>query len=135
MTTEAVRHSMQGNKSKNTKPELQVRAMLRKMGYPGYRLQWKKASGCPDIAYPGRRLAIFVNGCFWHRHEGCKYASTPSSNTDYWETKFARNVERDRRTRETLEADGWTVVVIWECELRKDKIEQTERYLYSVLSV
>ena len=135
MTTEAIRHSMQGNKSKDTKPELQVRAMLRKMGYPGYRLQWKKASGRPDIAYPGRRLAIFVNGCFWHRHEGCKYASTPSSNTDYWEPKFARNVERDKRTKETLEADGWTVVVIWECELKKDKVEQTERYLYSVLSI
>ncbi len=135
MTTEAVRHSMQGNKSKDTKPELQVRAMLRKMGYPGYRLQWKKASGRPDIAYPGRKLAIFVNGCFWHRHDGCKYASTPGSNTDYWEAKFARNVERDRRTKETLEADGWTVVVIWECELKKDKVEQTERYLYSVLSI
>lgn len=135
MTTEAIRHSMQGNKSKDTKPELQVRAMLRKMGYPGYRLQWKKASGRPDIAYPGRKLAIFVNGCFWHRHDGCKYASTPGSNTDYWEAKFARNVERDKRTKETLEAEGWTVVVIWECELKKDKVEQTERYLYSVLSI
>ncbi len=135
MTTEAIRHSMQGNKSKDTKPELQVRAMLRKMGYPGYRLQWKKASGRPDIAYPGRRIAIFINGCFWHRHDGCKYASTPGSNTDYWEAKFARNVERDMRTKETLEAEGWTVVVIWECELKKDKVEQTERYLYSVLSI
>lgn len=135
MTTEAIRHSMQGNKSKDTKPELQVRAMLRKMGYPGYRLQWKKASGRPDIAYPGRKLAIFVNGCFWHRHDGCKYASTPGSNTDYWEAKFARNVERDKRTKETLEAEGWTVIVIWECELKKDKVEQTERYLYSVLSI
>lgn len=135
MTTEAVRHSMQGNKSKDTKPELQVRAMLRKMGYPGYRLQWKKASGRPDIAYPGRRIAIFINGCFWHQHDGCKYASTPGSNTDYWEAKFARNVERAKRTKETLEAEGWTVVVVWECELKKDKVEQTERYLYSVLSI
>lgn len=135
MTTEAIRHSMQGNKSKDTKPELQVRAMLRKMGYSGYRLQWKKASGRPDIAYPGRKLAIFVNGCFWHRHDGCKYASTPGSNTDYWEAKFARNIERDKRAKETLEAEGWTVVVIWECELKKDKVEQTERYLYSVLSI
>lgn len=135
MTSEAVRHSMQSNRSKDTKPELKVRAMLREMGYPGYRLQWKKASGRPDIAYPGRKVAIFVNGCFWHHHEGCKYATTPGSNTEYWEAKFARNVERDRRVRDALESDGWTVVIIWECELKKDKIKQTECYLYSILGV
>lgn len=126
---------MQANKRKDTKPELAVRAMLRKMGYPGYRLQWKKALGHPDIAYPGRKIAIFVNGCFWHHHKGCKYATTPSTNVDFWQEKFARNRERDRCTEKALQADGWTVVTIWECELRQEKIEETEEYLYSVMTI
>lgn len=125
---------MQGNKGKDTKPELRVRAILREMGYPGYRLQWKKAPGHPDIAYPGRKVAIFVNGCFWHHHTGCKYATMPNSNVDFWEAKFNRNIERDRRMNEALKADGWTVVTIWECELRKDKVEQIEAGLLSTLS-
>ena len=123
------------NKGRDTKPELKVRAMLREMGYPGYRLQWKKVPGHPDIAYPGRKIAIFVNGCFWHRHQGCKYATTPKTNAEFWQAKFDRNVERDAQTREALEAEGWTVIVIWECELKKDKVEQTERYLYSVMEL
>lgn len=135
MATEAIRKSMQGNKGRDTKPELKVRAMLRKMGYPGYRLQWKKAPGHPDIAYPGRKIAIFINGCFWHHHAGCKYATTPHTNVEFWETKFKNNIERDQRTTEALEAAGWTVITIWECQLKKDKIEQTEEYLYTILNV
>lgn len=126
---------MQANKRKDTKPELKVRALLRSMGYPGYRLQWNKVPGHPDIAYPGRKIAIFVNGCFWHQHEGCKFATHPKTNTDYWEPKFARNVERDKQTRAALEAKGWTVVTIWECQLKKDEMEKTEAYLYSVLEL
>lgn len=135
MVSEAVHKSMQGNTRKDTKPEMKVRALLREMGYPGYRLQWNKVPGHPDIAYPGRKIAIFVNGCFWHHHAGCKYATTPQSNVDYWNAKFARNIARDKRTTEALEASGWTVVTIWECELKGDKLEKTEAYLYSVLDL
>ena len=130
----AVRKSMQGNKRRDTKPELVVRKMLRDMGHPGYRLDWKKAHGHPDIAYPGRKLAIYVMGCFWHQHEGCKYASKPKQHTDYWEAKFARNKQRDAEVRAAMEADGWTVVEIWECELKKDKIEATRDRLEREIS-
>lgn len=124
---------MQGNKRRDTRPEIQVRKMLRELGYPGYRCDWKKAPGHPDIAFPGRKLAVFVHGCFWHSHEGCKYASKPSSNSDYWTEKFERNKARDIRVRDELEAAGWKVVVVWECELRKDKIEGTQERLHEVM--
>lgn len=134
-TTNPVVHKvMQANKRANTKPEQVVRALLREMGYPGYRLQWKKCPGHPDIAYPGRKIAIFVNGCFWHRCPICNMP-VPKINLPYWEAKFTRNVERDARTRQTLEEQGWTVVNIWEHELKKERIQYTERYLYEVISL
>ena len=110
---------MKSNKSKGTSPELLVRRALREAGYPGYRLNWKKAPGKPDICYPGRRVAIFVNGCFWHRCPRCNLPM-PKHNSEFWAEKFERNVERDRRDREELAAQGWTVVDIWECELKED---------------
>lgn len=119
----AVHKSMQGNKRKDTKPELIVRAALQDAGLTGYRLQWKVA-GRPDIAWPGKRVAIFVNGCFWHRCPHCS-PSVPKKNVEYWETKFSKNVERDERNLKELEDAGWTVHVIWECELKKDKREAT----------
>ena len=128
------RKCMQGNKGANTKPEQVVRTMLRDMGYPGYRLQWKAAPGRPDIAYPGRKLAIFVNGCFWHRCPVCNLP-TPQSNVEYWEAKFKRNVERDAENRAALEEAGWTVVTLWEHDLKKDARPQTSRYLYEVMSL
>lgn len=133
MVSEATRKSMQGNKRKDTKPELLVRKALREAGYTGYRLQWKKAPGRPDIAFPGRKIAIFIDGCFWHHHEGCKYATTPATNTEYWETKFATNKARDKRDRKLLEEDGWTVISIWECELKKDKLAETINYMVMTL--
>ena len=116
---ENVSKAMKANKGKNTKPEILVRSMLRELGYPGYRLNWKKAPGRPDIAYPGRKLAIFVNGCFWHR---CPYCNLPlpKSHLDYWEPKFAANIERDKRKTSELESSGWGVLVIWECQIKKD---------------
>ena len=129
-----VRKSMQGNKRRDTKPEILVRQMLREMGCPGYRLDWKKAKGHPDIAYPGRKIAIFVMGCFWHHHEGCKYATTPKQHADYWEAKFARNKERDIEVRAALQEDGWHVVEIWECELKKPNLEKTRDRLKSEIS-
>lgn len=112
---------MCGNKSKNTKPELLVRQRLRKEGITGYRLQWK-IPGRPDIAFPGKRVCIFVNGCFWHRCPHCN-PSMPKSNQEYWIPKFQRNVERDARNIAALRADGWRVHVIWECQLKKDRQE------------
>lgn len=133
-SSEAVRKSMQGNKRRDTKPELLVRKMLRDMGFPGYRLDWKKAHGHPDIAYPGRKIAIYVMGCFWHHHEGCKYATTPKQHIEYWQAKFDRNKQRDEEVRAAMEADGWQVVEIWECELKKDKLEETRERLHDEIA-
>ena len=118
------RKSLQGNKRAGTKPELLVRQRLREAGLPGYRLQWKQAPGRPDIAYPGRKVAIFVNGCFWHRCPLCQ-PPVPKRNREFWEAKFARNVERDAQALAELEAQGWTTIVIWECELKRDSIDAT----------
>jgi DNA mismatch endonuclease (patch repair protein) len=115
----AIHKTMQGNRGSNTKPELLVRKMLREAGFPGYRLHWKKAPGRPDIAYPGRRIAVFVNGCFWHHHDGCKYAYTPKKNQYFWINKFEENAKRDKRTYAALEKDGWKVFIVWECELKQ----------------
>ena len=119
----AVHKSMQGNKRKDTKPELVVRERLRAAGLGGYRLQWK-APGRPDIAWPGKKVCIFVNGCFWHRCPHCN-PSTPKKNVAYWTAKFERNMERDRGNVEALQADGWRVHTIWECELKKKTLDNT----------
>ena len=115
---------MKANRSKNTKPELIVRKTLREIGFPGYRLNWKKAPGKPDIAYPGKKIAIFVNGCFWHRCPYCNL-SMPKTHMEYWTEKFQKNIERDERTSRELKDNGWRVVTIWECELKdKDKLKK-----------
>ena len=128
----AVHKSMQGNKRANTKPELLVRERLRKAGLTGYRLQWK-VPGHPDIAWPGKRVAVEVRGCFWHRCPHCK-PSTPKKNTEYWEAKFARNVERDAENVRKLEEIGWRVHVIWECQLKKNAIDATMADLLPMLA-
>ena len=107
---------MQANRGKNTGPELELRRLLREAGYPGYRLHWKRAPGHPDIAYPGRKVAIFVNGCFWHRCPSCA-PSLPKSNTRFWQAKFAATQERDARKTSELLEDGWVVLTVWECEI------------------
>lgn len=103
-------------KSKNTGPELTVRKLVFSMGYR-FRIHVVNLPGKPDLVFAGRKKAIFVHGCFWHRHEDCKKASTPASNTEYWLPKFVRTVERDRQSIEALRALGWTVLIVWECEL------------------
>lgn len=108
---------MKGNRGRDTKPELRLRHLLQEAGYPGYRLHWKKAPGHPDVCYPGRRVAIFVNGCFWHRCPRCQPA-TPKSHSGYWTRKFELNQERDMRKTAELERGGWTVITVWECELK-----------------
>ncbi len=116
---EAVAKVMRSNRSKNTGPEKIARRILRENGFPGYRLNWKKAPGKPDIAYPGRKIAIFVNGCFWHRCPLCNMP-LPKSHLEYWKPKFERNVERDKINYQKLKAMGWFTVIIWECQIRKD---------------
>lgn len=123
-SSEATRHVMQANRSKNTKPELVVRASLRAAGLTGYRLHWKKAPGHPDICFPGRRVAIFVHGCYWHRCPHCALPS-PKSHTEFWQAKFARNRARDERDCALLAREGWTVLVVWECRLAKGRLEET----------
>ena len=110
---------MRANRASNTGPELRLRRALRDAGLGGYRLNWKKAPGRPDIAYPGRRLAIFVHGCYWHHCSRC-YPDLPKSNPDFWARKFELNRERDARKRSGLELQGWAVLETWECDLRDD---------------
>ncbi len=117
VSIEKRREIMQRIRSTNSKPELLVRSFLHKKGFR-FRLHAKGLPGRPDIVLPRYRTVIFVHGCFWHRHEGCRYSSTPKSNVEFWQEKFDRNVERDRRDREQLQQAGYTVIVVWECELK-----------------
>lgn len=125
----ATHKSMQGNKRRDTKPEVLVRRMLREMGFPGYRCDWGKAPGRPDVAFVGRKLAIEIRGCFWHRCPTCSL-SVPKKNLDYWEAKLARNVERDEQNLAALEEAGWKVLVLWEHQLKKKELPATRRLLY-----
>jgi DNA mismatch endonuclease, patch repair protein len=119
---------MAGIRGTNTSPELVLRRRLHAAGLR-YRLHGSKVFGRPDIVFPGRRVAIFVHGCFWHRHDGCHWCSTPSSNTEFWSRKFERNVARDTQVLEALLADGWRVALVWECGLRPAHIDRTVRAL------
>ncbi len=106
-------------KGRNTTPELTVRRALTKLG-ARFRLHRKDLPGAPDIVMPGRKLAIFVHGCFWHGHDCSRGAREPKANVDYWRGKIGRNRERDGETRAKLAALGWRVEVIWECELKNE---------------
>ena len=112
-------------RGKNTKPEILVRKGLHARGFR-FRLHNKKLPGSPDIVLPKYGVAIMVNGCFWHGHKGCRYATKPKSNVEFWETKIVRNRHRDEVTTAHLEALGWTVIAVWECELR-GKLESNAR--------
>jgi DNA mismatch endonuclease (patch repair protein) len=114
---------MRANRAKNTGPELRLRRALRQAGLGGYRLNWKKAPGRPDIAYPGRKVAIFVHGCYWHHCPRC-YPNLPKSNPEFWARKFELNRERDARKRTQLKRLGWCVEEMWECDL-KDRMVET----------
>jgi DNA mismatch endonuclease (patch repair protein) len=111
------KYCMSRIRGKNTKPEILVRKRLHARGFR-FRLHNKKLPGSPDIVLPKYGVAIMVNGCFWHGHKGCRYATKPKSNVEFWETKIARNCHRDEVTTAHLEALGWTVITVWECELR-----------------
>lgn len=106
-------------RAKNTSIEVKVRKYLFSCGFR-YRVNVKSLAGKPDIVLKKYRTAIFVNGCFWHRHKNCKYATIPKSNVEYWTKKFQRNAVNDAMNKDALEQQGWNVVVLWECELKKD---------------
>ncbi|UZB04358.1 very short patch repair endonuclease [Xanthomonas citri pv. fuscans] len=108
---------MAGIQGKNTKPELIVRRMLFASGYR-FRLHRRDLPGAPDIVMSGRKVAVFVHGCFWHMHEGCRFAKMPATRTEFWKTKLEANVARDRRAVENLRALGWRVLCVWECSTR-----------------
>ncbi|OIQ78581.1 very short patch repair protein [mine drainage metagenome] len=110
---------------KNTKPEMIVRRLLHALGYR-FRLHATDLPGRPDIVFRPRKKVIFVHGCFWHRHPGCAKSSTPKTRTEFWNSKFAANKERDRRVQEELAVMGWGYLVIWECEV-KDKIDLSRK--------
>lgn len=116
---EKISRYMRGNKSRDTRPEMLLRRALWQAGLRGYRVHWPQAPGKPDICYPGRGLAIFVHGCFWHCCPHC-LPSFPKSNERFWAEKFRRNQERDAAYGERYRQAGWQRVVVWECQLRDD---------------
>lgn len=106
-------------KSKNTTPERIVRSFLHEKGFR-FRLHCKNLPGSPDIVLKKYKTVIEVRGCFWHRHPGCRQATTPSTNVEFWREKFKRNVARDRNTEKQLKKLGWNLIVVWQCDLKKD---------------
>jgi len=115
------RHNMSRIRGKNTKPELIVRRMLFAMGYR-YRLHVRSLPGTPDIVFPRRRKVIFVHGCFWHGHPGCRYAAKPSTRAEFWREKIEAARRRDASAQEALVRDGWGFLVLWECELQEEQL-------------
>ena len=117
-------------RSKNTSPEIAVRKILSAMGFR-YRLHRRDLPGAPDIVLPGRKKVVWVHGCFWHRHSDCRYATTPKSNSRFWNAKFKRNVRRDAENRLKIEELGWHSMVIWQCELKEPQrvVRKLSRFL------
>lgn len=109
-------------RGKNTRPEIKVRRYLHARGFR-YRLNVKHLPGRPDIVLPKHRLVIFVHGCYWHRHPGCRLTTTPATNADRWKAKFEANTARDARNRKHLLDAGWRVLILWECGLRGEGVE------------
>ena len=134
MTPEQRSRCMAAIKGKDTKPELIVRKYLFSRGLR-FRVQVRKLPGTPDIVLPKYKTAIFVNGCFWHGHEGCKYFRLPKSNVEFWKEKIERNIERDKESMQALFDLGWKVVRVWECELRnKANREETLNKIYTSIT-
>lgn len=107
-------------RAKNTKPEVLVRQYLHAEGFR-FRIHVKKLPGCPDVVLPKYHTCIFINGCFWHGHRECRYATRPKSNAEFWQNKIQNNIRRDELSVQALETMGWKVITVWECELKKDR--------------
>lgn len=110
--------------SASTKPEINLRHALWRLGFR-YRMNDKKLPGRPDIVLPKYRTVIFIHGCFWHGHKGCRFYTIPKTNTDFWTAKVARNQERDQEVWRKMEAKGWNVIIVWECQLKRTQLEET----------
>lgn len=127
LTKEKRSWNMSQIRSKNTRPEMIIRSMLHKMGYR-FRLHRKDLPGKPDIVLPKYKTVVFVHGCFWHRHKGCKRCTRPTTNQNYWQMKFDRNIKKDRSNKTKLKKMGWKVIIVWECEISnngwKDKVNK-----------
>ena len=119
-------------RGKDTKPELRVRSYLHAAGLR-YVLHDKRLPGKPDLSFPSRRVAVFVHGCFWHGHEGCKRATLPTTRSEFWQAKIGGNKERDRRNREALEALGWQVRVLWQCSITDASLGDLSREIGGLL--
>ncbi len=131
MTPEQRSRNMAAIKGKDTKPEMIVRKYLFSRGLR-YRVNDRKLPGSPDIVLKKYKTAVFIDGCFWHAHKGCKYYRLPKSNIDFWRAKIARNIARDYVNNVDLELAGWNVIRVWECEIRtKAKREETLKHLYA----
>lgn len=130
MSREQRRKNMQQIKSKDTKPEEIVRKYLFSKGLR-YRKNDKRYPGKPDIVLPKYKTVVFVNGCFWHMHEGCRYSVLPKSNANYWIPKLKKNKERDEKNISELEKLGWRVILVWECSLSKHSRAETLESLFS----
>ena len=131
-TKEIRSYNMSRIRSKNTKPEEMVRKYLFSQGFR-YRKNDTRLPGKPDIVLTKYKTVIFVNGCFWHKHEGCRYFVWPKTNEDFWRTKINANVFRDQENMKLLSELGWNVIVIWECELRKELFDSTMKRLIKTM--
>lgn len=120
-------YNMSKIKGKNSKPEIIVRKFLFKNGYR-YRKHYRKQPGTPDVVLIGKKIIIDIKGCYWHRHEGCKYATTPKTNVEFYQNKFADTVNRDKKNNKIWQDKGWRVIEVWECELKKAN-QREERLL------
>jgi len=132
LTPERRSWNMSRIRATDTTPERAVRSILHRMGYR-FRLHRKDLPGRPDIVLPKYHAVVFVHGCFWHRHRGCKYSYTTKSRQEFWEKKFLENVERDRKAQRELRKLGWRVIVVWECETREP--ETLARRIHELLSI
>lgn len=130
LSTEKRSYLMSQVRSKDTKPEKFIRSLLHKLGYR-FRKNVPSLPGKPDIVLPKYRMVIFVHGCFWHQHKGCKRAERPTSNREFWDDKLDKTITRDRKSLELLREIGWKVIVIWECEL-KDANKIKERIIHEL---
>lgn len=125
-------YNMSQIKDKDTKPEMLVRRFLHSNGFR-FKLHDKNLPGKPDIVLPKYNTVIEVQGCFWHAHKNCKYFKLPETNIDFWKNKINNNINRDKAKKEKILELGWNLIVIWECELKKDKIESTLKNLFVTL--
>lgn len=110
---------MAGIRGRDTKPEIELRRALHALGLR-YRLHGKRLPGKPDLVFPRFRAVVFVHGCFWHRHEGCRFTTMPATRPDFWNAKFDENVQRDRRNMEALITSGWRIGIVWECAIKTE---------------